>query len=404
MIERDGKVYRNLEEQVAKNKEDIETLQEKSGTHVEANPEGVATNSLSTILIDDLIYTVDGTANVVWGKITGSLTDQTDLSEVLDNKADKSSIPTKTSELTNDSNFITSDYHDDTKQDILVSGTNIKTINNVSLLGEGNIDISGGSAYTAGDNITIVDGVISAKDTTYTAGDNITIVNNVISAIGGSGTIADGSVTTAKLADGAVTNIKIADGTIEGSKLKDTYITEELLQTELAKKVNLSGDETISGVKTFSDKVKLSGDLIVNGTAYLTSPSISGYASISGLVSPASMSIGATNDIDFVIGENTISVPKATGTLALISDVESEASTRKEAESNLQEQITNVQTAVDKKQDKLTAGTNITISEDNVISAAGGSGGSYTAGAGITIQDNIISVSYPSIIILGEDE
>lgn len=34
----------------------------------------------------------------------------------------------------------------DTKQDILVSGTNIKTINNQSLLGSGNIDITGGTA------------------------------------------------------------------------------------------------------------------------------------------------------------------------------------------------------------------------------------------------------------------
>lgn len=32
------------------------------------------------------------------------------------------------------------------KQDTLVSGTNIKTINNESLLGSGNISISGGSA------------------------------------------------------------------------------------------------------------------------------------------------------------------------------------------------------------------------------------------------------------------
>ena len=39
--------------------------------------------------------------------------------------------------------------------------------------------------YTAGDNIQIVDGVISATDTTYTAGDNITISDGVISASGG---------------------------------------------------------------------------------------------------------------------------------------------------------------------------------------------------------------------------
>lgn len=52
-------------------------------------------------------------------------------------------IPTKTSELTNDSGFITETALT-TKQDTLVSGINIKTINNESLLGSGNINISGG--------------------------------------------------------------------------------------------------------------------------------------------------------------------------------------------------------------------------------------------------------------------
>lgn len=55
-----------------------------------------------------------------WGSITGTLSSQTDLQTALD-----------------------------AKQASLVSGTNIKTINNTSLLGSGNITISGGSAATA---------------------------------------------------------------------------------------------------------------------------------------------------------------------------------------------------------------------------------------------------------------
>jgi len=47
-------------------------------------------------------------------------------------------------------------------------------------------------------------------------------------------------------------------------------------------------------------------------------------------------------------------------------------------------------TALEGKQDKLTAGTNITIDENNVISATGG-GATYTAGNGINIADNTIS-------------
>ena len=68
----------------------------------------------------------------------------------------KPTIPTKTSDLTNDSDFITSSalsgyatesyvqgYHDATKQDVLVSGTNIKTINGTSILGSGDITAVG---------------------------------------------------------------------------------------------------------------------------------------------------------------------------------------------------------------------------------------------------------------------
>ena len=47
------------------------------------------------------------------------------------------------------------------KQDTLISGTSIKTINNESLLGSGNITIQGGSTYTAGTGIDITSDVIS---------------------------------------------------------------------------------------------------------------------------------------------------------------------------------------------------------------------------------------------------
>lgn len=51
----------------------------------------------------------------------------------------------------------------DGKQDTLVSGTNIKTINGTSLLGSGNIDIQGGGsdveAFTAAEVQTIWNGV-----------------------------------------------------------------------------------------------------------------------------------------------------------------------------------------------------------------------------------------------------
>lgn len=65
------------------------------------------------------------------------------------------------------------------KQPTLVSGTNIKTINNKSLLGEGNIDIQGGGggkAVNAGTNISI------------TTGETADTINCALNLVNGSGT------------------------------------------------------------------------------------------------------------------------------------------------------------------------------------------------------------------------
>ena len=88
----------------------------------------------------------------------------------------------KTSDLENNSNYVTTSYHDNSKQDKLVSGTNIKTVNNQSLLGSGNITIDGGGVES-------VNGKTGAI--TLAAGTNVTIneSNNTltINATGGGG-------------------------------------------------------------------------------------------------------------------------------------------------------------------------------------------------------------------------
>ena len=65
------------------------------------------------------------------------------------------------------------------KQDILVSGTNIKTINNQSILGEGNIEITGGDVdltnyYTK----TETDTKLDAKQNALVSGTNIKTINS----------------------------------------------------------------------------------------------------------------------------------------------------------------------------------------------------------------------------------
>ena len=91
-----------------------------------------------------------------WGNIQGDITAQEDLQNALNTKASTTSVTTLEGEVTDLSGRVTANEADiilkadktalDIKQDKLVSGTNIKTINNESLLGEGNIEVkSGGS-------------------------------------------------------------------------------------------------------------------------------------------------------------------------------------------------------------------------------------------------------------------
>ena len=83
-----------------------------------------------------------------------------------------------------------SNYHDSSKQDTLVSGTNIKTINNTSLLGSGNINISGGGTATDvqinGTSITssgtaniLTNGTYSSSNKIATMNDLPTVPSNV---------------------------------------------------------------------------------------------------------------------------------------------------------------------------------------------------------------------------------
>lgn len=72
------------------------------------------------------------------------------LSDLHENKADKTEIPTNISDLTNDLNLITEDELNiglTTKQDLLISGTNIKTFQGKSLLGSG--EVAPGTTYVA---------------------------------------------------------------------------------------------------------------------------------------------------------------------------------------------------------------------------------------------------------------
>ena len=105
-------------------------------------------------------------------------------SAVTKNANDIIAINTKIENLPSDlSNYYNKSEVDakvNDKQDKLIAGVNLKTINGETLLGSGNITIQGGgvNGYTKSET----DALLSTKQNTLVAGENISIVGNVISA------------------------------------------------------------------------------------------------------------------------------------------------------------------------------------------------------------------------------
>lgn len=98
-----------------------------------------------------------------------------------------------------------------TKQNILVSGTNIKTINNESILGSGNIEIQGGSGsdYSAGTNIDITNNVISVT--------GITIPTSNTAFTNDAGYVNSGEVETQITSKGYITGYTETDPVFQAS-------------------------------------------------------------------------------------------------------------------------------------------------------------------------------------------
>jgi hypothetical protein len=204
-------------------------------------------------------------------------------------------VPTKTSELTNNSGFITSETDPtvpsyvkqisladinnwNSKQEELVSGSNIKTINSTSLLGSGNIDITGGESYTAGTGINIENGVISNTITNYNdLTDLPTIPNKTSDLVNDEDFVSEDDLSEVaftgsynSLSDTPVIPDSTSELTNDSGFIDNTVndLTNYMLTSDINTALNNKQDTLVSGtnIKTInSNSILGSGDLVISG-------------------------------------------------------------------------------------------------------------------------------------------
>ena len=139
----------------------IDSIQLSGVTYGIKGSGGTETIELTQAQYDALVDKDPNVFYIITDAQAGDLTNyytKTETDTLLGGKADTATTYTKT-EVDNAITAATS-----TKQDTLVSAVNIKTINNTSLLGSGNIDIQGGGGMTEDDELLLSTALTDLND------------------------------------------------------------------------------------------------------------------------------------------------------------------------------------------------------------------------------------------------
>ena len=224
---------------------------------------------------------------------------------------------------------------------------------------------------TAGDNITIEDEsgdlVISATDTTYTAGTGISISNGVISATSSGPTVVQtaGTSTTDVMSQNAVTSMVFSDPATQNNVSIGSHATGSSSSDDCTVAIGFDAHATYatSVAMGYTALAKGIGAVAIGREAQTTQGN-------RGSIALGSYS-NATRVGEMNIGSSQITHGYNSSNYRLLTGLYDPQSAHDAATKGY------VDTAVDAKQDELTAGTGITIEEESgalVISATGGGG------------------------------
>ena len=236
-------------------------------------------------------------------------------------------VPTKTSELQNNSGFLTSETDPtvpsivktisqadiinwNNKQNALVSGTNIKTINNESLLGSGNINIEG-NTYTAGTGIDITNNVISNEITSYNdLTDLPTIPEKVSDLINDLDFVSENELSEVAFTGSyaSLSNVPTIPESTSELINDSNFVTSSEVSTEIQTAISTKQDTLVSGtnIKTVNNNSLLgSGNISISG-GNATDVQINGTSIVN-------------NDVANIITESTYN--SSTNKIATINDI-----------------------------------------------------------------------------------